>query len=103
MSNFIVTIISGVLVAILVSWLGIGKDKTPVKFAGGFRVRRTGKWMIIISVILIIWGIILIVNNSNPAAGFNFNNPNSIYGLGLLEVGGILFVVGKIVAWFQKL
>ena len=102
MSNLIVTIIGGVVVAILVSLLGIGKNKTPVIVTHGFKVRRTGKWIMIISSVIIIWGFLLLGNNSDPTAGINFNNRQTIYGFTLIFWGVIIFIVGKVIAWFQK-
>lgn len=103
MSNFILTVISGVAVALLVSWLGIGKDKGCKVLSNGFRVRKTGKWIIIISIIIIIWSFMLMGSNPNPSAGFDLHDSKTSNGLFMLIIGGFLFCVGKVVEWFQKL
>ncbi|HTX87122.1 MAG TPA: hypothetical protein VMC41_03615 [Candidatus Nanoarchaeia archaeon] len=113
MNNLIVNIIGGVIVAVLVSWLGIGRGRSsdvPGTSRGRSstiviqspKARKTGKWIIIISVILIIWGIMLFGNSASQGAAINLSKPNAIYGLGLLEIGGVLFIIGKIIAWFQR-
>lgn len=103
MSNFVVTIISGIIVAIIVSWLGIGGSKKQVIMSGGVKVRKTGKLIIIISVIIIIWGMLLLGNNSNPTAIMDMTNRQAANGLLLMFLGAILLIIGKIVAWFQRL
>ena len=103
MSNFVVTIISGIIVAIIVSWLGIGESKKQVIMSGGVKVRKTGKLIIIISVIIIIWGMLLLGNNSNPTAIMDMTNRQTANGLLLMFLGTILLIIGKIVAWFQRI
>jgi len=102
MSNFVVTIIGGVVVAALVSWLGIGKNKAQVVIVNGSKVKKSGKWIIIISSVIIIWGFLLLGNNSDPTAEINLINRQTVYGFSLILWGGVLFIVGKIIVWFQK-
>jgi len=55
--------------------------------------------MIIISIVMITLGFYLLEKNTPPGQRFDFN---SLGGL-LVIYGIIIFMVGKIVAWFQKL
>lgn len=88
--------------AALVSWLGIGKNKSQVVVVHGSKVKKSGKWIIIISSIIIIWGFLLLGNNSAPTAEINLINRQTVYGFSLIFWGGVLFIVGKIIVWFQK-
>lgn len=91
MSQLIFTIIGGVITAIVVAWFGIGGTKRVV--VHGTNVRRTGKWIILFSVVMILGG--LAWAGSDPLS--------KVYGYTLAGYGLIALIIGKIVAWFQKL
>ena len=101
MSELIIQIISGVIAAMLIAWFGIGKNKTTVIQTQGIKVNKTGKWMMIIGVIMVIWGIILFGSIDHSLAGAK--NPNEFYFLALMVFGGLIFAIGKFINWFQKL
>lgn len=103
MSNFLIAVISGLTVLALASWFGIGKDKTARVLPKGFRVRKTGKWIMIISVIIIIWGLILWGGDPGQSMGFNLHSQRASFGFLMTIAGGILFGIGKIIEWFQKI
>jgi hypothetical protein len=89
MKELVVTVIGGILVMALGSWFGIGSSR--VTTVEGVRIRKSGKWMIIISVIMIIGGL------SWAGSG------NTLAGYTLVGYGFLLFIVGRVVAWFQKI
>ncbi len=91
MSQLIFTIIGGVITAIVVAWFGIGSTTRVV--VQGAKIRRSGKWIVFFSVIAILGG--LAWAGSNPAS--------PIYGYTLAGYGVLAYLVGRIVAWFQKL
>lgn len=64
MSEYISQIIIGLIVTIIATWIGIGKGKTTIVHANGADVKKTGKRIMILSVIAIIGGIFLL--GSNP-------------------------------------
>ena len=89
MNELIITIVGGLVVAFLAWMFGIsgGKSKVVVQ---GIRVRRTGKWIILFSVLMIL-------------GGLAWANSSQVYGYTLAGYGVLFFLVGKVVAWFQKL
>ncbi|HVM73920.1 MAG TPA: hypothetical protein VMU13_03540 [Candidatus Paceibacterota bacterium] len=89
MSELLITIIGGLVVAFLAWLFGFsgGKSKVVVQ---GIRVRRTGKWMMLISAAMIL-------------GGLAWASSNQLYGYTLAGYGVLFFIVGKVVAWFQKL
>lgn len=91
MSQLVYTIIGGVITAIIVAWFGIGSRSRVV--VHGIKIRRSGKWIVFFSVIAIISGL--------AWAGSNSTNP--AYGYTLAGYGALAYIVGRIIAWFQKL
>src|SRR5882672_1960525 len=98
MSELFVQIIGGLIVAILAFFFGISGNRTKV-VVQGTRVRKTGKWIIFISVLMILGGLTWAGSGSPSQGGFDFNKPATIYGLTLAGYGFIFLIVGKIVAW----
>ena len=86
---------------ILAAWLGIG-GSTRVKVEGGHKAKKTGKLIILISVLMILGGLAWAGSASPTQGGFDFNNVNTVYGLTLAGYGVLFFFVGKIVAWWQR-
>lgn len=99
MNQLSINIISGLVVAIIIAGLGIGS--TTKVSVSGIQTRKTGKWMIIISVAMIFIGLAWLGKNAPSGRGFNFSDPSTIYGFTLVGWGVLLLVVGKIVTWFQ--
>lgn len=97
MKELLFTVIGGVIVAIIVSWFGIGGTKHVS--VHGTPVRKTGKWIIFVSVIMILWGLSWI---GQTPGGFDFDKTQTLYGLTLAGYGVIALVVGKIIIWFQR-
>jgi len=100
MKELLFTIIGGVIVAIIVSWFGIGGTKHVS--VHGSPIRKTGKWIIFFSVLMILGGLAWAGSNSPSQGGFDWDKPGTLYGLTLAGYGVIAFIVGKIVAWFQR-
>ncbi len=101
MQNLIITVIGGLLVVVIASWFGLGGN-TKVTVQGGGKVKKTGKWIILISVAMIFGGLAWAGSNSPAQGGFDFNQPSTVYGLTLAGYGILFFVIGKVVAWFQR-
>lgn len=100
MDQLLITIIGGVIVAIIATWLGIsGSTRVVIE---GTHVRKTGKWIILISAVMIFGGLIWMVN-SNPQGLNDCVRPPAVYGFTLAGYGLIFFMIGKVVAWFQRL
>ena len=100
MEQLIYTVIGGVLVTLITAKLGIEGTKRVV--VNGSPVRKTGKWIIVFSVIMMIGGLAWAGSNSPTQGGFDFSKPGTIYGLTLASYGVLAFIIGRIVAWFQK-
>lgn len=100
MKDLIYPIITGVVVLLIGSWFNIGNTHNIQVRSG--KVRKTGKWIMIISVAMAFAGLVLISQNSPPQGGIDFHNWKS--GLGLLAIisGIIGYFIGKFIAWFQK-
>lgn len=101
MSQLFITVVGGLIVAIIAAWFGIG-GTTRVAIQGGYKPKRTGKIIILISVCMILGGLAWAGSASPAQGGFNFNDPRTLYGITLAGYGLIFFFVGKIVAWFQR-
>lgn len=94
MNNILSQIISGIIVALILYWIGLGSNKVIVYNSG--KIRKTGKWIIIISILIIIIGL-------NIGAKQQVNYTGTISpGYGFAILGGFLFFIGKIIAWFQR-
>jgi hypothetical protein len=91
MSQFFIQILIGIIVTALTAWFGIGGTTRVV--VHGTKVRRSGKWIIFLSVIAIIAG--LSWAGSDPM--------NQTYGYTLAGYGVLAYITGRIIAWFQKL
>lgn len=94
MSNLVITIIGGLVVAILASWLGLG-GSTTVRIRGGARSSRTGKNIMIFSVIIVFAGLMWASKTTQPSETFTA-------GHGLAICGVFLFLIGRIIAWYQR-
>lgn len=88
MHDWLAAIIGGLVVAFIAWLFGInGSSKTIIQ---GTRVRRTGKWVIIIAVSMLL-------------GGLYWSNTNQVAGYTLAAYGALFFIVGRIVAWFQRM
>ncbi len=101
MSQLVITVIGGLLVAIIAAWFGIG-GPTKVALQGGYKPKKTGKWIIIISVVMFFVGLSLCEKTDPTQWGFDMSIPNTVYGVTLMLYSVLFFFAGKIVAWFQK-
>lgn len=97
MNQLLINVIGGVAVIIIAALFGIGGTTRVV--VHGTHARKTGKWIIIISVVMILVGASLAGKNPSHTGGLNFNDPGTL----LMGYGVLFFVVGKIVAWYQRL
>ena len=101
MSQLLITVIGGLIVLILAAWLGIG-GSTRVKVEGGHKVRKTGKLIIFISVLMILGGLAWAGSNAPAQGGIDLSRSGMLYGFTLAGYGVLFFFVGKIVAWWQR-
>jgi hypothetical protein len=92
LTQLFITIVGGLAVIILGTWFGIGGTTKVV--VQGSKVKKTGKWIIIFSILIILGGLTWAGSNSGPNV--------KIYGLTLAGYGVLFYSVGKIVAWFQR-
>lgn len=96
MNQLFINIIGGLVVVIVAAWFGIG-GTTKVVVHGG-RAGSAGKWIIIISVVMVFAGLSWHDKIAPTRNIFNFSDGGSLlFGYGIL-----FFIVGKIVAWFQR-
>ena len=93
MVQFLTQIIGGLIIVLITAFFGIGGTKHVT--VHGSSVRKTGKWIIIFSVIMIFGGLAWAGSNSGPNV--------KLYGYTLAGYGLLAYIVGRIVAWFQKL
>jgi len=56
MNELLIIVVGGIIVAILINIFGIGSS-TRVKIQGGYKPSKTGKWIIILSVLMILGGL----------------------------------------------
>jgi hypothetical protein len=93
MNELFIQVVGGVLVIVIASLFGFGGGSTHVVVGG--KVKKTGKWIIIISVVMILIGA-----SMNGEKGIN---PNELTAGTLIMIYGVIFFfVGKFVAWFQR-
>ncbi len=96
MNELIITIIGGLTVVLVASWLGIGGGTHRVVVHGS-NSKKTGKWIIIIAVLMVLVGLSL---NAGTEEGVSLQKPTA--GSVIAMYGVLFFIVGKVVAWFQK-
>lgn len=96
MNQLFINIIGGLAVAIIAAWFGIGGTTKVV--VHGSKVRKTGKWIILISVAMILGGLSWHGKLAPTKSIFSFND----WGSWLFGYGILFFIVGKVVAWFQR-
>ncbi len=92
MKDLILMVVGGVLVTVITSIFGIGNSKITV--IEGVRVKKTGKWIIMVSVMMILSGLVW-AGKTTPDA--------RLYGYTLAGYGFLAFIVGKVITWFQKI
>jgi hypothetical protein len=85
MSQLLINIIGGLIVIIIAAVFGIGGTTRVV--VHGTRTGKTGKWIIIISVLMILGGAALLGKEAPPGGGLSFNEPGTL----LMEYG-VLFL-----------
>ena len=95
MKELAITVVGGILVIVIASALGIGKSTVTIKNSHGSS--KLGKWLILLGVLMIIGGIAWAGNHPIPQ-GSTFTNT----GHNIAIWGGLFFVVGWIINWFQK-
>ncbi len=88
MNELLITVIGGLIVAFVAGIFGMSGNRSTM--IQGVKVRKTGKWIILISIAMIL-------------GGLYWANSSQLYGYTLAGYGLIFFVIGKIVAWFQRL
>jgi hypothetical protein len=101
MSQLFITVVGGLLVVIIAALFGFG-GTTKVSVLDGGKVKKTGKWIIIISVVMFFIGLSLCKKSDPTQWGFDLNIPSTLYGVTIMLYAGLFFFVGKIVAWFQR-
>jgi len=96
MSELAITIIGGLVVAIVVAIFGLS-GTTRIFISNSHRSPRAGKIIILIGVVMIIAGLAWIGNNDSPQQKTSITDGGS-----LLALYGVLFlIIGKVVKWFQ--
>ncbi len=103
MENFFIEIIIGIIVATLATWFGLSGGKTTVVIEKGVKIKKTGKKIIIISIIMILGGFILIGNSLDPNNEINYENIKFWMGIAFAGYGVLFYFIGKIVAYYQRL
>lgn len=101
MSQLAINITGGLIVAVLLSWFGLS-GSTRVTVQGGHTVKKTGKWIMIISAVAIIVAFSFLRKGDPTKWGYDLNIPSNVIALTVILYGALFFVVGKIVAWFQR-
>lgn len=101
MSQLLINIVAGLVVLILGTWLGLG-GSTRVKIEGGHKVRKTGKLIIFVSVLMILGGLAWAGSNAPAQGGVDLSRSGMLYGFTLAGYGVLLLIVGKVVAWWQR-
>jgi len=102
MENFFIEIIIGVIVAALATWFGLSGSKTSVVIKEGVQVKKTGKKIIIVSIIMILGGFILIGNSLDQNNEVDYENIKFWMGVSFAGYGVLFYFLGKIVAWYQR-
>lgn len=93
MNEFFSQIAIGIIVAIILGWLGFGGSKKVI--VNNSKSHKLGKWIMIISVIIMIIGL--------NWAGKQSPTINTIApGYSVAILGGFFFLIGKVIAWFQR-
>lgn len=101
MSEIVKEIIINIITATAVGLLGIGAYKVVVVHKHE-RTHRGGKKTMIVGFLMIIGGLFWASQSNTSGVGINFSEPKTIYGLTLAGYGLIIFVIGKVVAWYQR-
>lgn len=101
MDQLLLQVLAGLIVIIVGAWWGIG-GSTKVVIQGNRKVKKTGKWMIIIAVAMILIGLTMLKKGDPTKWGYDMTNPSTLYGVTLAGYGFLLLLVGKVVTWFQK-
>lgn len=94
MSDLMIQVIAGVIVAIIVSLVGIGHR---VKISHGNTSPKTGKKIMILSVVAIFVGAYYGGQN-----GWDMESTQSVIGATIAGYGFLFFIIGKVVAWYQS-
>lgn len=96
MSQLFINIIGGLVVVIIAALFGIGGTTKVV--VHGNRSGKAGKWIIIISLVMVFAGLSWHAKIAPTKSIFDFNDGGSL----LFSYGILFFIVGKVVAWFQR-
>jgi hypothetical protein len=99
MSDLTIQVLANVIGAIVIAAFGIGSVKVIVN---GVRARKTGKKMVLFSWVMMLGGIAWADKYSPPQGGFDFNQPGTMFGITIALYGVLLFLIGLVVAWYQK-
>lgn len=93
MNQLFISVVSGLVVIIIASFFGLGGSKN-IRISGD-RTRKTGKWIMIISAIVVFIGL--------SWAGKNPSGSGELApGYSLALLGVFSFFIGKFIAWFQR-
>ena len=94
MSDLMIQVIAGVIVAIIVSFIGIAHR---IKISHGTTSAKTGKKIMIISVLAIFIGAYYGGQN-----GWDMESTQSMIGATMVGYGVLFFFIGKVIAWYQR-
>jgi len=93
MNGIFTQVIGGIVLAVILRWLGLNNSSRVI---ANNRNRKTGKWIMVISGIIIyiglIWGGKEQINYHGTIAP----------GYGLAITGLFTFYIGKFIAWWQR-
>lgn len=95
MSDLLIQIVAGIIVAIIASFIGIGY-KVRISHSSSASP-KTGKRIMIFSALAIFTGAIL-----GGQSGWDMGTTQGVIGATLAGYGVLFFFIGKIVAWYQR-
>jgi hypothetical protein len=102
--SLFVQIITGVIITVVGGLVlyafGVGRGKTSVVKVQGVKVRKTGKWVMLVSAVIVILGLALAGKSIGPGGEMN---SDGLLWFGISLFGIMSFIIGKIVAWFQRI
>ena len=94
MSDLTLQVIAGVVVAIIVSFIGIGQR---IKISHNSASPKTGKKIMIVSAVAILIGAYY-----GGQSGWDMESTQGVIGATTVGCGVILFFIGRVISWYQK-
>lgn len=94
MSDLMIQVVAGIIVAIIVSLIGIGHH---VRVSQSTTIPKTGKKIILLSVVAILVGAYY-----GGQSGWDMDTTQGIVGATIAGYGVLFFFIGKVVAWYQR-